>query len=832
MRQRNRLNHILWAAFALYCLPALAVDKFWRPPPGATDLDWNNAVNWDPDGVPTNEASFIDGARTINITTTPISPIHRFYPGGTFDHGNVTDGTATVNHTAGDVRVVGPQSWMVIADKPTPTGTASTYNLSGGSLFIEEDFMTVGQNGTGVLNVSGTGSINTRGLIFGRWAVPGHGTGTLKDQGSIITRTGGFTVGDEGIGVFTQSGGSVSVGQGVGGYDTWAFIGGHDRGVGPRTGTYNMEGGTFTSQERIQISQGLGSTGTFNQTGGDVSSGLIEVGHGGIGTYNLSNGTVTTRETVVVGAWHQGDGRLNVSGGTMNIGQALLVSRASTDVLNRATPVGGTVTQTGGVINTAWAEIGTNKVPGETHVGRYKMVDGALNLLFEMNLGRNFGDGIFEMEGGTVTVGQSTDPNAQKSFHVGRGGARGTLIMSGGNIFTPAAFLVASVEGGPPNVRMGEGTVTQTGGTITAMGFVSIGQHGKATYSMSGGTITTPGDFNVGDVVAAGFPGSDGTFNLSGTALAEGSRLFVGKAGGTKGVVNQTGGTFKAGPGGVLIAQDAGSTGTYNLGGGTLDGVNGSSLLFGAGTAAFNMTGGELKNFGIIGFSLNNRGGRLVLADRGTVGFVSTGGDYTQGATAGLDIDIQSQSQYDSMLVGGNVALDGNLSITREPTFEPTVGTTFDIVTGNALTGRFATITGNEAGPLFRFAPRYTATTAQLVVAIAGDTNLDHRVNFADFQRLERNFGLSGTWSEGDFNGDGTVNFSDFQFLYANFGESFTPMPGVVTSADQATLDAFAAAHVPEPGLTAVGALAIACALARRRTAVGGRLNPADRPGY
>ena len=54
---------------------------------------------------------------------------------------------------------------------------------------------------------------------------------------------------------------------------------------------------------------------------------------------------------------------------------------------------------------------------------------------------------------------------------------------------------------------------------------------------------------------------------------------------------------------------------------------------------------------------------------------------------------------------------------------------------------------------------------------IAGDTNGDGNVDFADFLALTANFGTGQAWSEGNFDGskDGT-QFADFLALSANFG--------------------------------------------------------------
>ena len=811
-------------ALAISSLPAGAVDKIWMTEGG----EWNTPENWNPPGVPVpGDDAYIVNGLTANLTTTPATEARRLYVGSTFDQGGSTTGSGTFNQTGGDLRLVGAQSWMVIADKPE--ATPSTYNLSGGSIFIEDDFLTVGQNGTGILNVSGTGAINTRGLNVGRWADPARpgpavGTVTLKDTGSIMTRQNGFAVGLEGTGTFNHEGGTVNVdGAGGGG---WAYVGGRDNGRGPRTGTYNLSGGTFMSRERLQIAQGAGSTGTFNHTGGEVIIGTLlpdgvtpgpegnmEIGQGGVGTYNLSNGTVTTRRQVVVGAWAGGDGRLNVSGGTMNVGEGLSVGRGSTDAVNRADPVAGLVTQTGGVINAAWADVGTNRFPGATHVGTYKMVDGTLNTRFEINVGRNLGEGVFEMTGGTVNVGTG---GGTRQVIIGRGGI-GTFKMSGGTINVPDAFMLSSFEGS----TVGTGTATQTGGTINSGSWVSIGQHGTAVYNLSGGELLANNDFNVADVVQAGRPGSDGTLNLSGTGLARGANVFIGKNPGTKGLVEQTGGTFRVGAGGMTIAPQADSTGTYNLKGGVLEGEFDSTMRFGAGTPAFNMTGGTLKKFGLVDFPLNNQGGRVVVGDEGTatglVGPMTVNGGYTQSATGSLAIDIVNANTNDYLNVNnGTATLAGNLTISKDPTYDPQIGQAlFVVATTGGRNGRFDTITGNQASPIYRFAPKYNPNDVQLVVTYAGDGDLDFDVDFIDFQQLERNFNGTGrVWSEGDYTGDGRVTFDDFKLLYDNFGQSSTPVP----ASELASLDAFFATHVPGPGAVTLAAAALAlCGFRRRR---------------
>ncbi len=81
---------------------------------------------------------------------------------------------------------------------------------------------------------------------------------------------------------------------------------------------------------------------------------------------------------------------------------------------------------------------------------------------------------------------------------------------------------------------------------------------------------------------------------------------------------------------------------------------------------------------------------------------------------------------------------------------------------------------------------------------VAGDTNLDGKVDLSDFGALKAGFGQAGGWAGGDFDGNGTVDLSDFGALKANFGFSRP------------------AAAVPEPSTLTLALLALASGLLSR----------------
>ena len=76
-------------------------------------------------------------------------------------------------------------------------------------------------------------------------------------------------------------------------------------------------------------------------------------------------------------------------------------------------------------------------------------------------------------------------------------------------------------------------------------------------------------------------------------------------------------------------------------------------------------------------------------------------GNYVQGAGGALEAEIGGTivgTGYDRLLVGGSATLDGTLALITLGGFDPQVSDSFDLLSAGALTGTFATITGQAVG--------------------------------------------------------------------------------------------------------------------------------------
>lgn len=231
-------------------------------------------------------------------------------------------GTGTMNQSGGDHVLMGGDSsnWgLTVGDSTTGIGT---YNLSGGTIATLREY--VGRNGTGTFTQTGgtnTISIDSGNMDYGLYlgyGSTGHGTYNLVN-GTLGSYH--MTVGRNGTGVFNQSGGVADISEYYGGprpasagYE--ALIGGKlwlgDQASGQ--GTYNLSGGSLTTSNAVV---GVSGNGEFNQSGGThtVNDTLtLAQNAGSIGVYTLSGGLLDVINVIV-----NTGGTFNLNGGVLDV---------------------------------------------------------------------------------------------------------------------------------------------------------------------------------------------------------------------------------------------------------------------------------------------------------------------------------------------------------------------------------------------------------------------------------------------------------------------------------------------------------------------------------
>ncbi len=487
-------------------------------------------------------------------------------------------GIATFNHNGGDHNVagnlvIGAETSFVDPFPGLGRVLEGTYNFSDGTLNVNGT-ITLGAatDSKGTVNQSGGVATLTGNLIIANGE---NSVGIYNLTGSGVLNVSGDTVvGRGGAGVFTQNGSdTVHTVSGI------LYLGGSGTGgeTASTIGTYNLMSGQLLTGASFV---GQATFGTFNQSGGTHETGFLLLGNcGGClgssanGTYNLTAGTLTAGSVTVSGFGH---GEFNQSGGNATVTNDLVVGSAPY----------------------------INGVPTR--------------------------EGIVNFSGGNLTVSGNTTIGKGNSDFVGELGARGTFNQTGGVANLSGDLIVGGfgsvLEGVDFVVHSGTGFYNLTGPGALNVGGALIVAQGSATgvFTQSSGTVTVAGFLTIGEDL-----GANGTYRLSGGTVTASNTIvgggFVGNPGsGGVGTFEQTGGTFQTGflnMGGGGFAQKG--TGTYTLTAGNL--IVDNNLIMGnnvGGSATFNQTGGSVHvNSGLFGAFIDN--GTYTLSGTGTLSVVS-----------------------------------------------------------------------------------------------------------------------------------------------------------------------------------------------------------------
>src|SRR3954454_1449487 len=322
----------------------------------------SHALAADIDGVraPGNPGSFGDGANWAGGVVPGTGD------NGYINNGGIATAAAAVNATFNDLR---------IGFNPASSGSLS---ISGGTINAQGN-AAFGSNttGTGTFNIS-SGALNVGG-------------GTVGD----------FSIGDDGEGTATISGGTITT--------RFAYIGKSTHGHGHVTQT----GGNFTVQRNLVMDElkpadtsAVQNPSDYTMSGGALSVGSeMYIGAHGPCTFNLSGtGSISVVGTIHIAASGGfsdppgGKGTLNMSGGTINVNgpSAYFVVADHGD---------GTFNFSAGSLTTKYYNIGQNFEPGFSSRGLVNQTGGSATAEFAWVIGEESRSAnLYDLSGGTVTV--------------------------------------------------------------------------------------------------------------------------------------------------------------------------------------------------------------------------------------------------------------------------------------------------------------------------------------------------------------------------------------------------------------------------------------------
>lgn len=364
----------------------------------------------------------------------------------------------------------------------------------------------------------------------------------------------------------------------------------------------------------MQIDGTGGTTIELKQDQGTLTSNNLTIGIDGLGIYSQSSGTNSFAQSInnsalILGSNSGSKGIYNMSGGTIShtgvFAQHDYIGYYGTGIFN----------QTGGSHSSWGNSIGLQA----GSVGIYNLIDGVYNSAGGPDGGESigvYGTGTFNQSGGSndaVTMILGANVGGTGTYNLSNGTLTtyrrlnigykgdGTFNQSGGITYANQGVLVGVEVGGSGIYNLSNGSLVKMSGVYD----FSVGCSGTGTFNQTGGTVSFTGMGEQAFIYQSSLiigknAGSSGTYNLSGGTLTATSTggdniEYVGFNG--NGTFNQSGGVHTVSHA-ITIAANAGSSGTYNFSGGSLQA--GSIVNNGL----FNYTGGTL----VTQSGLNNNG--------------------------------------------------------------------------------------------------------------------------------------------------------------------------------------------------------------------------------
>ncbi|MGD0515897.1 MAG: autotransporter-associated beta strand repeat-containing protein [Thermoguttaceae bacterium] len=485
-------------------------------------------------------------------------------------------------------------------------------------------------NINGGLTISGTGSVN-----LGNWsslyindAPSGMDSGSLSSYyqyiGSIGTGTFSQTGGTNttkyikiyASGTYTFTAGTLIINGGIENQGVWD-LSNSSAVINASSSIVDLSNATLTNAGNVSWNldahsllivpagfdpatyfKSYANTGLVHQSGStlNISTAYSIYGIGSINDHVVCQGTLGSYSTYFInlngGLTISGTGSVNLGSGTLYVNDAIsgMDGGSLSSYYQYVGSTGtGTFTQSGGTNSSyyTYASIYLGYNPGAS---------GTYNLSGTGNLSTQ---NIYVGYSGTGTFMQTGGSNSTYNKYVGYSGT-GTYTQTGG---TNSGYLYLGYNSGASGIYnlsgsgqlsaysayvgySGVGTFTQTGGTISGYLYLGYNPGASGTYNLS-----SPGKMSAYSEYI-GYSGT-GTFTQDGGSNSVSSYEYVGYSG--IGTYTQTGGTNSI-TYNLYLGYNSGSSGTYNLNGGTL--ILKSLSKGGSGTAAFNFGGGTLQASG------------------------------------------------------------------------------------------------------------------------------------------------------------------------------------------------------------------------------------------
>jgi autotransporter-associated beta strand protein len=441
-----------------------------------------------------------------------------------------------------------------------------------------------------------------------------------------------------------------------------------------------------------------------------------------------------------------------------------------------------------GTINTTNSAVYLGGSFVQSDLGNFIHTGGSINLIGTINNGLNLtsATGPWNLSGGTISGGSVTFSGAG-SLQVGSGGFDSVTLNS--DLTIPANAQANIFNGLTLNAKL----TSQSNSTLYFYG------ESPTVTGVGHEILLSSGNFDLRH---------NGTMSFGSGLLVHGVGSIYGY--GNNGLLNQ----------GTIQADVIGQTLSVNnirldlINNGTISAMNGSRLdLSNNNTSIIN--NGTMIAANESEVDLGSSNGAFV--NNGTISVGHLGLGYIQGA-------FTNSGTIDN---GGEIVIDypnppatSPLSVVRQ---QLQTGFANGAWNGPGINSSAAALSHKTAiayldtaahpGAVSIFGFTLDPTSVLLEYTLAGDANIDGRVNSLDFNEIAANFNTSGhEWLEGDFNYDGKVNALDFNAVAANYGGFMLFIPSSPLAASPAALGSL----VPEPS-TPIAFLGLAALHARRR---------------